>query len=92
MLPENSQQFNKGLKKLNVEYSTSFRICPHKIRGIRDCIESQTNKKIHLFIFDSDTLDTYDYSVIRSEKKYKDRIEIPYTMAVNDSNLIIEYP
>lgn len=40
----------------------------------------------------ADTLADYDYSVIRDEKKYKDRIEIPYTMAANDANLIIEYP
>lgn len=92
LLPADNKNFEIGLKKFNAEYSTSFRICIHKIRGIRDCIESQPGKKIYLFILDSDTLTRYGYSVVRVEKKYKDRIEIPATIATNTSDLIIDYP
>jgi hypothetical protein len=92
LLPMAKKDLEIGLKKFNVEHPTSFRICMHKIRGIRDCIESQPEQKIYLFILDSDTFAKYDYSVIREEKKYKDRIEVPATMATNNSDLIINYP
>lgn len=92
LLPMNENNFSVGLKKFNIDYSTAFRICIHEVRGIRDCIASQPEQKIYIFIFDSDTVDAYDYSIIREEKKYKDRIEVPYTMASNDADLIIEYP
>lgn len=92
LLPIDKTDFSLFLKNFNTDHSTAFRICKHEIRGIRECIESQPAQKIFIFIFDTDTLDTYDYAVIRDEKKYKDRIEIPYTMATNDADLIIEYP
>ncbi|MEO6682036.1 MAG: hypothetical protein ABIN48_04350 [Ginsengibacter sp.] len=92
LLPLDKKIFDTGLKNFNAEHSTSFRICMHKIRGIRDCIESQPGQKIFLFVFDADTLATYDYSIIREEKRYKERVEIPYTMATNRSDLRIEYP
>lgn len=92
LLPVDKKNFDTGLKNFNAEHSTSFRICMQKIRGIRDCIESQPGQKIYLFIFDVDTLAAYGYSIIRDEKKYKNRIEIPHTMATNISDLIIEYP
>ncbi|HRP91127.1 MAG TPA: hypothetical protein PKX92_13940 [Edaphocola sp.] len=92
ILPMNQSEFKLNLSKLEINGGASFRICMGEGKGIKDCIESQPEKKIYLFIFDADTLAAYDYSVIRDEKKYKDRIEIPYTMATNDANLIINYP
>jgi hypothetical protein len=92
LLPFDRDNFIISLKKFDTAYPYTARVCQNQIRGIRDCIESQPEQKIYVFVFDADTLAAYDYSVIRDEKKYKDRIEIPYTMATNDANLIIEYP
>jgi hypothetical protein len=92
LLPNDKKLFLNGLHKFNVEYSTGFGVCMNEIRGIRECIESQPEKKIYVFVFSEDTLAAYDYEVVRDEKKYIDRIEIPYTMATNDANLVIAYP
>lgn len=92
LLPISETDFGLGLSNLYIEGGAALRICVGEIRGIRDCIASQPEQKIYVFIFDSDTVDAYDYSIIREEKKYKDRIEVPYTMASNDADLIIEYP
>lgn len=92
LLPINKGVFSTSLKNFNTDYSTAFRICIHEIRGIRDCIRSQPEQKIYVFVFEADTLDAYDYDVIREKKKYKDRIEIHYSMATNDADLTIEYP
>jgi hypothetical protein len=92
LLPVDKDKFNINLETFHNEYPSSFRTCIHKVRGIRDCIESQPEKKIYMFIFDADTLAAYDYNVIRERKMYKDRVEIPYTMATNDADLKIDYP
>jgi hypothetical protein len=91
LLPSDNDKFNAGLWKFDTG-GAAFRVCRNEIRGICDCIESQPEKKIYMFVFDADTLAAYDYAVIRDKKKYKDRVEIPYTLATNDANLIIEYP
>lgn len=93
LLPFTEDDFKSSAEGFNHGNSgVSFRVCIHEVRGIRDCIESQPEKKIYLFVFDTDTLAAYDYLYIRATKKYRDRVEIPYTMATNDANLIIDYP
>lgn len=93
LLPLSEDDFNSNVE--DFKYGNSgvfFRVCIHKIRGICNCIESQPEKKIYLFVFDTDTLAAYDYGYIRANKKYRDRVEIPSTKATNNANLIIDYP
>lgn len=93
LLPASENDFRSNILGFTHDNTAvSFRVCIHEIRGIRDCIESQPEKKIYLFVFDTDTLAAYNYSEIRAKKKYRDRVEIPSTMATNDANLVIDYP